>query len=37
VLSKRVAIFLFAFLVIQIMVIVTAFEFMRKPWEGREL
>lgn len=37
VLSKRVAIYLFAFLVIQIMVIVTAFEFMRKPWEGREL
>jgi len=37
VLSKRVTIYLFAFLVIQIMVIVTAFEFMRKPWEGREL
>ncbi len=37
VLSKRTSIYLFAFLLIQVMVIITVFEFVRKPWEGREL
>jgi hypothetical protein len=37
VLSSRVSIYLFAFLVIQVMVLVTVFEFIRKPWEGQEL
>jgi len=36
VLSKRFNIYLFAFLVIQAMVVFTVFEFIRKPWEGRE-
>lgn len=37
VLSKRVSIYLFAFLVIQALVLITTFEFIRKPWEGVEL
>lgn len=37
VLSRRVSIYLFAFLVIQVMVLFTTFEFIRKPWEGKEL
>lgn len=37
VLSKRINIYLFAFLVIQSMVVFTVFEFIRKPWEGKEL
>lgn len=37
VLSKRINIYLFAFLVIQSMVVFTAFEFIRKPWDGKEL
>lgn len=37
VLSRRVSIYLFAFLVIEVMVLFTTFEFIRKPWEGREL
>ena len=36
VLSKRVNIYLFAFLVIQSMIVFTVFEFIRKPWEGKE-
>eukprot|EP00347_Sterkiella_histriomuscorum_P016017 403354814 len=36
VLSKRINIYLFAFLVIQSMVVFTVFEFIRKPWEGKE-
>jgi len=37
VLNKRVSIYLFAYLVIQLMVLFTTFEFIRKPWEGKEL
>jgi hypothetical protein len=37
VISKRFSIYLFAFLVIQAMVVFTIFEFIRKPWEGKEL
>jgi hypothetical protein len=37
VISKRISIYLFAFLVIQAMVLFTTFEFIRKPWEGKEL
>jgi hypothetical protein len=37
VLSKRINIYLFAFLVIQSMVVFTVFEFIRKPWDGKEL
>lgn len=37
VLNKRINIYLFAFLVIQSMVVFTVFEFIRKPWEGKEL
>jgi hypothetical protein len=36
VLTQRVSIYLFAFLVIQVMVLITTFEFIRKPWEGLE-
>lgn len=36
VLSKRINIYLFAFLVIQSMIVFTVFEFIRKPWEGKE-
>lgn len=37
ILNKRVSIYLFAYLVIQLMVLFTTFEFIRKPWEGKEL
>lgn len=37
VLSKRFSIYLFAFLVIQSMVVFTIFEFIRKPWDGKEV
>jgi hypothetical protein len=37
VISKRISIYLFAALIIQIMIIYTTFEFVRKPWEGKEL
>lgn len=37
VLSKRVSIYLFAYLIIQMMILFTVFEFIRKPWEGKEL
>ena len=37
VISKRISIYLFAFLVIQAMILFTTFEFIRKPWDGREL
>jgi hypothetical protein len=37
VLNKRWVIYLFAYLVIQIMILFTAFEFIRKPWDGKEL
>jgi hypothetical protein len=37
VLSKRINIYLFAFLVIQAMVVFTVFEFIRKPWHGKEM
>ena len=37
VLSQRITLYLFAFLIIQVMVIFTTFEFIRKPWEGQEL
>jgi hypothetical protein len=37
VLPRHLAIYLFAFLVIQIMILFTTFEFIRKPWEGKEL
>lgn len=37
VLNKRWVIYLFAFLVIQVMILFTIFEFIRKPWEGKEL
>jgi hypothetical protein len=36
VLTRRVSIYLFAFLVIQVMILFTTFEFIRKPWEGKE-
>jgi len=36
VVSKRASIYLFAFLIIEVMTIFTIFEFIRKPWEGLE-
>jgi len=36
VLNKKINIYLFAYLVIQSMVMFTTFEFIRKPWVGRE-
>jgi len=36
VLNKKINIYLFAYLVIQSMVVFTTFEFIRKPWVGRE-
>jgi uncharacterized membrane protein YjdF len=36
VLSKRVSIYLLVVLIIQTMIIFTLFEFIRKPWEGKE-
>ena len=37
VLNRRISIYLFAYLVIQMMILFTTFEFIRKPWEGKEL
>lgn len=34
---KRISIYLFAFLIIQLMILFTTFEFIRKPWDGKEL
>ena len=36
VISKRFSIYMFASLVIQAMVVFTVFEFIRKPWDGKE-
>jgi uncharacterized membrane protein YjdF len=36
VLSKRVSIYLLVVLIIQTMIIFTLFEFIRKPWDGKE-
>lgn len=35
-LSERVSVYLFAIIIIQIMVIVTSLEFVRAPWDGKE-
>ena len=37
IIDKRVGIYLFAFLILQLMILFSLFEFIRKPWEGREL
>ena len=37
VLTKQVCIYLFAFLIVEIVGLTTYFEFIRKPWEGKEL
>ena len=37
VLSMTSKIYLFAFIIVQIVFIVIVFEFMRKPWEGVEI
>jgi hypothetical protein len=37
VLNRRVSVYLFAALALEVLIVVCAFEFMRrKPWEGRE-
>jgi hypothetical protein len=36
-LSERVSVYLFAVIVIQIMVILTMLEFVRNPWDGKEM
>jgi hypothetical protein len=35
--TRRVAIYIFALFIIEVMVVFTTFEFIRKPWEGEEL
>ena len=35
-LTKKMIVYLFSFVFIQLVVIVTVFEFMRKPWDGVE-
>jgi hypothetical protein len=36
VLNKKLIVYLYSFVVIQLIVIVAVFEFMRKPWDGVE-
>ena len=36
-LSERISIYLFAIVIVQIMVVLTMFEFVRKPWDGKEM
>lgn len=35
-LSERISVYLFAIIIIQMMIIVTSLEFVRAPWEGKE-
>jgi len=37
ILTKRISIFIFAFLVVQMMIFGAVLEFIRKPWLGKEL
>lgn len=36
-LSERISIYLFAIVIVQVMVILTMLEFVRKPWDGKEM
>ena len=35
--SNRISIYMFGLIIIQLVVIIITFEFMRKPWEGVEI
>jgi len=35
--STRVSIYMMGFIVVQLVVIIITFEFMRQPWEGKEV
>ena len=35
-LNRKIVVYLFSFVFIQLVVIITVFEFMRKPWDGVE-
>mmetsp|Transcript_35630 Transcript_35630/g.34659 ORF Transcript_35630/g.34659 Transcript_35630/m.34659 type:complete len:160 (+) Transcript_35630:1492-1971(+) len=37
VINQKMAVYLFAYLLIQVMVLFTLFEFVRNPWDGKEL